>query len=153
MNYGTGPLPYDSAAPSAPQNTIPGGASLWVFGNKSPEIYAGVAAFFDYLSQTEVQEYLHQTSGYLPVTMAAYEATKASGFYEENPGREQPIIQMMGKAPTENSRGVRLVNLPQVRDIQNEEFEKMLAGEQTAQQALDNAVTRADESISQALGN
>jgi sn-glycerol 3-phosphate transport system substrate-binding protein len=153
MNYGTGPLPYDSAAPNAPQNTIPGGASLWVFGDKSPEIYAGVAAFFDYLSTTEVQEYLHQTSGYLPVTMAAYEATKASGFYDENPGREQPIIQMMGKAPTANSRGVRLVNLPQVRDIQNEEFEKMLGGQQTAQQALDNAVTRADESIAQALGN
>ncbi len=153
MNYGTGPLPYDSAAPNAPQNTIPGGASLWVFGDKSPEIYAEVAAFFDYLSTTEVQEYLHQTSGYLPVTMAAYEATKASGFYDENPGREQPIIQMMGKAPTANSRGVRLVNLPQVRDIQNEEFEKMLGGQQTAQQALDNAVTRADESIAQALGN
>ena len=153
MNYGTGPLPYDSDAPGAPQNTIPGGASLWVFGDKSDETYEGVAAFFDYLSQTEVQEYLHQTSGYLPVTMAAYEATKASGFYDKNPGREQPIIQMMGKAPTENSRGVRLVNLPQVRDIQNEEFEKMLAGEQTAQQALDNAVTRANESIAQALGN
>ena len=60
---------------------------------------------------------------------------------------------MMGKAPTDNSSGVRLVNLPQVRDIQNEEFEKMLAGEQTAQQALDNAVTRANESIAQALGN
>jgi sn-glycerol 3-phosphate transport system substrate-binding protein len=153
MNYGTGPLPYDSAAPNAPQNTIPGGASLWVFGDKSPETYQGVAAFFDYLSKTEVQQYLHETSGYLPVTLAAYEATKASGVYDENPGREQPIIQMMGKAPTANSRGVRLVNLPQVRDIQNEEFEKMLAGEQTAQQALDNAVRRADESIQQALGN
>jgi sn-glycerol 3-phosphate transport system substrate-binding protein len=85
--------------------------------------------------------------------MAAYEATKASGSYEQNPGRETPITQMMGKPPTENSKGVRLVNLPQVRDIQNEEFEKMLAGEQTAQQALDNAVSRADEAISQALGN
>ena len=62
-------------------------------------------------------------SGYLPVTLAAYEATKASGFYDENPGREIPITQMMGKAPTENSRGVRLVNLPQVRDI-----EKRLGG-------------------------
>ena len=59
---------------------------------------------------------------------------------------------MMGKPPTENSRGVRLVNLPQVRDIQNEEIEKLLAGEQTAQAALDNAVTRANESIMQALG-
>ena len=68
IDYGIGPLPYDSDAEGAPQNTIPGGASLWVFGGKSAEAYAGVAAFFGYLSQTEVQAYLHQTSGYLPVT-------------------------------------------------------------------------------------
>ena len=47
---------------------------------------------------------------------------------------------------------MRLVNLPQVRDIQNEEFETMLAGEQTAQQALDNAVTRGNAAIKEALG-
>ncbi len=153
MNYGTGPLPYDSDAPNAPQNTIPGGASLWVFGGKSEATYKGVAAFFEYLSRTDVQEYLHQTSGYLPVTMAAYEATKASGFYDKNPGREQPIIQMMGKPPTPNSKGVRLVNLPQVRDIENEEFEKMLAGQETAQAALDAAVARGNAAIAQAVGN
>ncbi|MBU2358642.1 MAG: sn-glycerol-3-phosphate ABC transporter substrate-binding protein UgpB [Alphaproteobacteria bacterium] len=151
MNYGIGQLPYDTAG-NGPQNTIPGGASLWVMGGKSDETYAGVAAFFDYLSQADVQEYLHQTSGYLPVTMEAYEATKASGFYDENPGRETPITQMMGKAPTENSKGVRLPNLPQIRDIENEEFEKMLAGDQTAQQALDNAVERGNAAIKEAMG-
>ena len=153
MNYGIGQLPYDSDAKGAPQNTTPGGASLWVFGNKSDEEYKGVAAFFSYLSKTEVQEYLHQKSGYLPVTLAAYEATKKSGFYDKNPGRETPILQMLGKAPTENSKGVRLVNLPQVRDIENEEFEKMLAGQQTAQQALDNAVARGNKAIQEAIGN
>jgi sn-glycerol 3-phosphate transport system substrate-binding protein len=153
MNYGIGQLPYDSDAPGAPQNTIPGGASLWVFGGKSADQYKGVAAFFAYLSKTEVQTYLHQKSGYLPVTLAAYEETKKSGFYEKNPGRETPITQMMGKQPTANSKGVRLVNLPQVRDIENEEFEKMLAGQQTAQQALDNAVKRGNDAIKQALGN
>lgn len=153
LNYGLGQLPYYPEAEGAPQNTTPGGASLWVFGGKSDEEYKGVAAFFDFLSQTEIQERLHQVSGYLPVTMAAYESTKASGFYDENPGREIPILQMMGKEPTENSRGVRLVNLPQVRDIQNEEFEKMLAGDQTAQQALDNAVERSNAAIQQAIGN
>jgi sn-glycerol 3-phosphate transport system substrate-binding protein len=153
MNYGIGQLPYDSDAPGAPQNTIPGGASLWVFAGKSADQYKGVAAFFAYLSKTEVQTYLHEKSGYLPVTLKAYEETKKSGFYEKNPGRETPIMQMMGKEPTANSRGVRLVNLPQVRDIQNEEFEKMLAGGQTAQQALDNAVKRGNEAIRQALGN
>ena len=152
MNYGIGQLPYDSDAPGAPQNTIPGGASLWVMGGKSDETYKGIAAFFSYISQTDVQEYLHQTSGYLPVTMAAYEATKASGFYDQNPGRETPITQMMGKAPTANSKGVRLINLPQIRDIENEEFEKMLAGEQSAQEALDNAVSRGNAAIKEAMG-
>jgi sn-glycerol 3-phosphate transport system substrate-binding protein len=152
MNYGTGPLPYEPEAEGAPQNTIPGGASLWVFAGHEDEEYKAVAAFFQFLSQTEIQSRLHQVSGYLPATMAAYEATKQSGFYEKNPGREQPILQMTGKQPTENSRGVRLVNLPQVRDIQNEEFEAMLNGQQTAQEALDKAVQRSNEAIKQALG-
>ena len=153
MNYGTGKLPYDPDVAGAPQNTIPGGASLWVFGGKSDDEYKAVAAFFAFLSQTPIQARLHQVSGYLPVTMAAYEDTKSSGFYDKNPPREIPIQQMMGKAPTENSKGVRLANLPQVRDIMNEEYEKMLAGDQTAQQALDNIVSRGNEAIQEALGN
>jgi sn-glycerol 3-phosphate transport system substrate-binding protein len=153
INYGIGQLPYYDDLEGAPQNTIPGGASLWVFGGHDDAEYEGVAAFFEFLSQPEIQARLHQVSGYLPVTMEAYNMTKESGFYEENPGRETPITQMMGKEPTANSKGVRLINMPQIRDIQNEEFEKMLAGEQTAQQALDNAVERGNAAIQQALGN
>ncbi|MGN8022329.1 sn-glycerol-3-phosphate ABC transporter substrate-binding protein UgpB [Phyllobacterium sp. 22229] len=152
MNYGTGQLPYDPDAKGAPQNTTPGGASLWVFAGKSDAEYKGVAAFFTFLSRTDIQARLHQVSGYLPVTLAAYEDTKKSGFYDKNPAREIPIKQMMGKAPTENSKGVRLPNLPQVRDIENEEFENMLSGKQTAQQALDNAVKRGNAAIKQANG-
>jgi sn-glycerol 3-phosphate transport system substrate-binding protein len=152
MNYGTGSLPYYPDAQGAPQNTIPGGASLWVFAGHSAEHYKGVAGFFNYLSKTDVQAKLHQVSGYLPVTMEAYQLTKSSGFYEKNPGRETPILQMIGKEPTANSRGIRLINMPQVRDIQNEEFEKMLSGGQTAQQALDNAVKRGNAAIKQAAG-
>ncbi len=152
INYGIGQLPYYEGE-GRPQNTIPGGASLWVFAGKSDEQYKGIAEFFNFLSQTDIQARLHQVSGYLPVTMEAYEATKESGFYDENPGRETPILQMMGKEPTENSKGVRLVNLPQVRDIMNEEFETMLAGEQDAKAALDKAVERGNAAIQQALGN
>ena len=123
-----------------------------MFAGHEDEDYQGVAAFFDFLSRTDIQARLHQVSGYLPVTLAAYEATKQSGFYDKNPGRETPITQMTGKEPTENSRGVRLVNLPQVRDIQNEEIEAMLAGRQDAQATLDNIVRRGNEAIRQALG-
>ena len=150
INYGIGQLPYDETAEGAPQNTIPGGASLWVFGGKSDEEYKGIAEFFNFLSQTEIQSRLHQVSGYLPVTMDAYEATKDSGFYEKNPGRETPILQMMGKEPTENSKGVRLPNLPQLRDIENEQFELMLSGQQDAQAALDKIVELGNEAIAEA---
>jgi sn-glycerol 3-phosphate transport system substrate-binding protein len=152
IDYGTGPLPYDPTAAGAPQNTIPGGASLWVFAGHPESDYVGVAAFFNFLSQTDVQSRLHQVSGYLPVTMAAYEATKASGFYDKNPGREQPILQMIGKPPTENSRGVRAIDLPELRDIQNEEFEALLAGQESARDALNNAVRRGNAAIKAALG-
>ncbi|MDX0278644.1 sn-glycerol-3-phosphate ABC transporter substrate-binding protein UgpB [Sinorhizobium meliloti] len=151
VNYGIGQLPYYEG--HGPQNTIPGGASLWVFAGKSDEEYKGVAEFFNFLSQTEIQAKLHQVSGYMPVTMAAYEETKKSGFYEKNPGRETPLLQMMGKAPTQNSKGVRLVNLPQVRDILNEEFEAMLSGQQDAKTALDKAVERGNAAIAAAISN
>jgi sn-glycerol 3-phosphate transport system substrate-binding protein len=85
---------------------------------------------------------LHEVTGYLPITKAAYAATKASGFYEKNPGREIPVIQMTAKPPTENSRGLRLGNLVQIRDIIAEDLEAALAGKEDAQSALDDAVKR-----------
>jgi sn-glycerol 3-phosphate transport system substrate-binding protein len=41
--------------PGAPQNTVIGGASLWVMSGKKPAEYKGVAAFFNFLSNPEMQ--------------------------------------------------------------------------------------------------
>ena len=43
---------------------------------------------------------------------------------------------------TENTMGLRLGNLPEIRNIIQEEMEKAFQGQQTAQQAVDNAVKR-----------
>ena len=140
--FGMAELPYYPEVAGAPQNSIIGGASLWVMGGKKPEEYKGVAKFFTFLSQTDVQQRLHEVTGYLPITKAAYAATKASEFYEQNPGREIPVIQMTAKPPTENSRGLRLGNLVQIRDIIAEDLEAAFAGNHEAQAALDDAVKR-----------
>src|SRR5215471_16254193 len=142
FDFGMAELPYYPDVAGAPQNSIIGGASLWVMGGKKPEEYKGVARFFTFLSQTGLQQQLHEVTGYLPITKAAYEATKASGFYEKNQGREIPVIQMTAKAPTENSRGLRLGNLVQIRDIIAEDLEAAFAGKQDAQSALNDAVRR-----------
>lgn len=147
--FGMGELPYYPDVKGAPQNSIIGGASLWVMAGKKPAEYKGVAKFFTFLSQTPLQVRLHEETGYLPITKAAYEAVKAQGFYKENPGRDIPVIQMTGKPPTENSRGLRLGNLVQIRDIIAEELEKAFAGNEPAQQALDNAVKRGNAILRQ----
>src|SRR6201992_1484308 len=79
--YNSVPMPYFPDVKDAPQNSIIGGASLWVMGGKSAEEYKGIAKFFTFLSDTDRQVYLHEVSGYLPITKAAYEKVKASGFY------------------------------------------------------------------------
>jgi sn-glycerol 3-phosphate transport system substrate-binding protein len=147
--FGMTELPYYPDIKGAPQNSIIGGASLWVMGGKKPEEYKGIAKFFSYLSRTDVQREMHEVTGYLPITKAAYEATKASGFYEKNPGREIPILQLAGKSPTENSRGLRLGNLVQIRDIIAEDLEGVFAGKSEPKAALDDAVARGNAILRQ----
>lgn len=139
---GVGMLPYYDDVEGAPQNSIIGGATLWVLKGGETEEYKGVARFFSYLSSAEVQADWHQFTGYLPITTAAYELTKAQGYYDENPGAEVAITQMTLNAPTPNSKGLRFGNFVQIRDIINEELEAIWAGDKTAQDGLDAAVER-----------
>ena len=140
--FGTGMLPYWPDVPGAPQNTIIGGATLWVMTGHSAEAYKGVAKFFSYLSSPEVQADWHQFTGYLPITKAAYALTKKQGYYEKNPGTETALLQMTRAAPTNNSRGLRFGSFVQIRDIINEELEAVWGGKKTAKQGLDAAVRR-----------
>lgn len=149
FDYGNAPMPYWPEAAGAPQNSIIGGASLWVMGGKKAEEYKGVAKFFTFLSDTDRQANLHQVSGYLPITKAAYEKTKADGFYKTNPMLETPLIELNNKPPTENSRGVRLGNMVQMRDVWSEEIEAALNGTKTAKAALDDAVARGNVMLRQ----
>lgn len=139
------PLPYWASVAGAPQNTIIGGASLWVMEGHDAEEYAGVAEFLNFLSTPDIQAAWHQNTGYLPITLAAYDQTKASGYYDANPGTDIAILQMTGKAPTGNSKGLRLGSFDQIRGIIDEELEAVWSGDKTAQQALDSAVERGNE--------
>ncbi|MEM6850019.1 MAG: sn-glycerol-3-phosphate ABC transporter substrate-binding protein UgpB, partial [Pseudomonadota bacterium] len=136
------PLPYWSALKDEPQNTIIGGASLWVMEGHTDEEYEAVAAFLNFLSSTDIQAKWHQDTGYLPITGAASEATREMGFYDENPGTDIAVIQMTANEPTGNSKGLRLGSFDQIRGIIDEELEAVWAGDKDAQAALDSAVER-----------
>jgi sn-glycerol 3-phosphate transport system substrate-binding protein len=142
--YGLAPLPYYPDIPGAPQNTVIGGASLWVLSGKPAADYKGVAAFFNYISQPEVQSASHKRTGYLPITTAAFQLTEKSGFYKENPGTDVAVNQMIRKT-TDKSRGIRLGNYLQIRAVEDEELEQVWAGKKTAKEALASIVKRGNE--------
>jgi sn-glycerol 3-phosphate transport system substrate-binding protein len=145
FKYAVGMLPYYADVAGAPQNTIIGGASLWVMTGKKPNDYKGVAKFLSYLADPQRQAQWHQQTGYLPISPVAYEITKKAGFYEKNPGTDISVRQMTLNQPAPYTRGLRFGSMPQVRDVIEEEMENMLAGKQDAKTALDNAVRRGNE--------
>jgi sn-glycerol 3-phosphate transport system substrate-binding protein len=144
--YGLAPLPYYPDVPGAPQNTAIGGASLWVMAGKKPAEYKGVAEFFKFLSSPEIQSASHKRTGYLPITMAAYQLTEKSGFYKEKPGTDVAVTQMIRKT-TDKSRGIRLGNFVQIRTILDEETEAIWSGKKEPKQALEDAMKRGNEQL------
>jgi sn-glycerol 3-phosphate transport system substrate-binding protein len=90
-----------------------------------------------------VQADWHQDTGYLPITNAAYELGQSQGYYASTPGSDIAIKQITRGTPSDNSKGVRFGNFVADPYVVDEEFEAMLAGTKTAQQALDAAVPAA----------
>ena len=149
FEVGYGMIPYRPEIAGAPQNSIIGGATLWVLRDRPRAEYAGVAKFFAYLSKPEVQAAWHQNTGYLPITRAAFDLTRAQGFYDRNPGAAIGIEQLTLKPPTENSKGIRLGSFVLIRGVIDEELEQVFSGKQSAQSALDLAVERGNRLLRQ----
>ena len=149
FEVGYGMLPFWPDVEGAPQNSIIGGATLWVLRDRPRAEYKGVAKFFGYLSKPEVQAAWHQNTGYLPITRAAFDLTRAQGFYDRNPGTAMSIEQITLKPPTDNSKGVRLGSFALIRVVIDDELEQAFAGKKSAQQALDSAVERGNRLLRQ----
>ncbi|MEH6545874.1 MAG: sn-glycerol-3-phosphate ABC transporter substrate-binding protein UgpB [Sneathiella sp.] len=144
FEFGQSMLPYYPEVIKSPQNSIIGGATLWVLKGKDADEYKGVAQFMNYLSSPEVQAWWHQETGYVPITTPAYELSKKQGFYKSNPGTDTAIKQLSLNTPTPNSRGIRFGNFVQIRDVINEEMEAIWSGDKTGAEGMDEAAKRGD---------
>jgi sn-glycerol 3-phosphate transport system substrate-binding protein len=144
FNWSAHFLPVHREFAEEPQNSIIGGASFWVMQapSRTVEEYRAVAEFFNFLAQDERAEQWHLDTGYLPIVNGVYEKLEAEGYYEDRPGLAVPYLQMTLNPPTENSRGLQLGNMPEIRDILEEEIEMVFQGQKTARAALDSAVER-----------
>ena len=149
FEVGYGMMPYWPDVAGAPQNSIIGGATLWVLRDRPRDEYKGVAKFFAYLSRPEVQAAWHQNTGYLPITRTAFELTRTQGFYDRNPGSAISFEEITLHPPTENSKGIRLGSFVLIRGVIEDELEQAFAGKKPAQAALDSAVERGNKLLRQ----
>lgn len=149
FDVGYGMLPYWPDIRAAPQNSMIGGASLWVLRGRPSAEYRGAARFFAYLAQPDVQSDWHRSTGYLPITQSAYELTRAQGFYKDNPGAELAIKQVTLNPPTDNSKAIRLGSFILIRDVIEDELELAFSGKKSPKAALDDAVKRGNELLRQ----
>ena len=140
-------MPYYPDLVAKPQNSIIGGATLWVLQGKPAAEYKGVAKFLGYLASGPVQAKWHQETGYVPVTLAAAEITDKAGFYKTNPGRDVAVNELTLNPPTVNSKGLRIGNFVQIRDIVDGELEAVWSGKKDAKTALDDAVKQGNEQL------
>jgi sn-glycerol 3-phosphate transport system substrate-binding protein len=147
FDFGVARLPYYPDVKGAPQNSIIGGASLWVFTGRPAAEYKAIAKFFSYISRPEIQAFWHQQTGYVPITKAAFELTKAQGYYKTNPGLETAINQLLNKAPTQNSMGIRFGNFNVIREIEDQTWEDILAGKISVKDGLARMVKDGNEKL------
>ena len=148
FKWGAAFMPHEADV-KEPKNSNIGGAALWVLKGKKDQEYDAAAAFLDYVATVKNQVWWSKTTGYVPVTLPAYEAMKAEGFFKEHPTREIAILQLARGVPTENSRGFRFGNGNQSYQILHEELQSVWTGEKSVQQALDNAVARGNAVLRQ----
>lgn len=146
--FGVSELPYYDDVAGAPQNSIIGGASLWVFNGKDKPVYEGITQFFKYLTTPEVAAKWHQDTGYVPVVKAAYDLTKEQGFYDKNPGSEVAVKQLSANT-TDASRGIRLGSLPEIRDMEEGVMEKIFNGSVSAEAGLAEMQERGNAILTQ----
>ena len=127
-------------------NSFIGGNALWVLEGHDEDVYRGIATLLDFIRGDDVQEQYVRSTGYVPVTVSAYEAMLADGFFEmEEYAGLGVAIDSLSQPAGEYSRGIRLGFYPQIRKAWKTQVERAYIGEITVEEALANATEEAND--------
>ena len=144
LNWGAAMLPH-WGDPYPVTNSIIGGATLWVMKGHDSEEYRGVAEFLNFVAQPEQQAWWHMKTGYVPISIPASELLAEQGHFEKEPYQQIAIKQLNYSEPTADTKGIRLGNFVEIRNVVEEELENIFGGKKTVQEGLDDAVKRANQ--------
>jgi len=129
------------------QNSLVGGASLWIMSGKSRQEYEAVAAYLQFVAQPEEALWMSTVTGYIPISNSGFRYLKEKRFYEDPryAGRDIAIESLTATPPSALSRGIRLGNFTQIRAEIRAELEAAFTGKKDMQVALDDAAQRSNQ--------
>lgn len=125
-----------------------GGASLWIIDNKDDENREKANATFEFIKflvSAESQAEWAAKTGYFPVTKAAYDLEEMQEHLENNPEFRTAINQLR---ESDNRPGALLGIFPEARAAVEENLEKLLNNEITAEEAVQNSADKINKSLS-----
>jgi len=145
LNWGVAMLPVYEGTKR--QNSLVGGASLWIMAGKSKEEYEAAAAYLAFLAKPEEALWFSTVTGYIPIRNSGFKYLMDNKFYEDKKyaGRELAIASLTATPPSPLSRGIRLGNFTQIRAEIRSELEAAFTGKKEMQQALNDAADRSNQ--------
>ena len=143
FKVGVASLPWDNQLSTHRGNNVAGGAAIWVTAGLSATTYQGIAQFFNYLAQPNVQLYWHQHTGYLPIGLQGVYQLVAQASKEPVIGLAK--LELAGNGFSGHRTAVPLPN--QIRRINDEALEIIFAGIKNPQQAMNDAVLQANHAL------
>jgi len=155
FHVGIMPLPRNSLL-SAQYSNVVGGAALWAVAGQEPSVYAGIAQFFAYLSEPQVQARWHQRTGYLPLGVQGQYKALAHAVVGDST-LAMAIIELAhvgDVVEADNNRQSSLKNAQmQIRRIYDEALEAMFAGMKSPADALADAALLANTALIRFMQN
>lgn len=126
---------------------VPGGASIWLVGNKPQAELEAAKKFLIWMSKPEQQVVWHQSTGYFPVRKSAIDLLDDEGWFRKNPNFRVALDQVLETKASIGTQGALIGRFQEVRTILEEAFEKVMGGA-SVEAALRDAKTRVERSFS-----
>lgn len=140
FEVGVGFLPAGSVGYGAPT----GGGNLYVFSTSTPEEQAAAWRWIEYLSSPEIQSDWGAATGYVAARQSSWELDPLKSLVEEFPQYGVARAQLeFADRELATHQGL------DVRNILGSAISRVIAGEQTPQESLDQAQAEAEAILSQ----
>lgn len=141
LDFGIAGLPYYPEVTKQPGNPFLSGSSLWVISGQAKDADNASAQFLSFLAQPKQASRWYQETGYLPLTQQAFQQT-GKAYYRNLDQWETMVASYTGKSG-DASRGFRVKNYPEIRDMFHQQLMQALSGNQPAMTTLKVAGTEA----------